>query len=154
MPTQKELLAKLALLDGKQDVLTAGNGINIDQLTDTITGQTFTQTYTPISPATGFKIGEITSPNGATSDVKIPNPEVVELTQAQYNALPATKGWDGVAYFVTDVPDIKIWLGTYDQYIALPLADRRKDYILYFIIPANAQEDETVTPQEEEEEEE
>ena len=133
MPTQKELLAKLALLDGKQDVLTAGNGININQNTDTITGQTFTQTYTPTSPATGFKIGEITSPNGVTSDVKVPDPDFRELTQSQYDALPATKNFDGVAYFITDKPAIQIWIGSAQEYLNLTLAEKMKPNVLYCI---------------------
>ena len=151
MPTQKELLAKLALLDGKQDVLTAGNGININQNTDTITGQTFTQTYTPQVPERGFKIGEITSPNGTVSDVKVPDPDIVEMTQAQYDALdPTVRANNHTAYFITDIPDVKVWIGSLVEYQALPLALRMKNDHLFFIIPETVHEEENEEEEEEE----
>ena len=143
MPTQKELLAKLALLDGKQDVLTAGNGININQNTDTITGQTYTQTFVPTSPSHGFKVGTLTNPDGTTADVKVPDPDIVELTQAQYDALdPSAKASNHTAYFVTDIPDIKLWLGTLLEYEALPLAYRMKNDYIFFIVPEDEEPEE------------
>lgn len=133
MPTQKELLAKLALVNTKQNKLTAGNGININQSTDTITGQTYSQTYTPTNPATGFKIGSLTNLDGSTTDVRVPDPDFRELTQSQYDALPATKNYDGVAYFITDKPAIQIWIGSAQEYLNLTLAEKMKPNVLYCI---------------------
>lgn len=133
MATEKELLAKLALLSTKQDVLTAGRGININQNTDTITSQTYAQTYTPTNPGIGFKIGELINGDGTTSDVTVPDPDFRELTQSQYDALPTTKNYDGVAYFITDKPAIQIWIGSAQEYLNLTLAEKMKPNILYCI---------------------
>lgn len=144
MATEKELLAKLALLSTKQDVLTAGRGININQNTDTITSQTYAQTYTPQDPLVGVSIGTVTNPDGTTFNVKVPNPTVVELTQAEYDILPSSKNVDNVAYFVKDMPDIKIWLGTLLDYESLPLAYKMKNDYLFFIIPEDEPEEELI----------
>lgn len=151
MATEKELLAKLALLQYKQDKLVSGNGIGIDDSTDTITAQIFNQTYLPENPEHGFKIGEVTDPDGTTINVKVPNPDVVELTQAEYDQLDSSVKYDNqVAYFVTDIPDIKIWMGDVMAYQALPLAEKMKDNYLFFIIPAQEPPESELEEEEEE----
>lgn len=132
MATEKELLAKLALLAAKQDRLTAGNGISINQNTDTISGTTVTPTLN-----TGFKIGSVTNKDGVTQDIYAPNPHIVETTQEQYNALPYYEKVNGTAYFITDIPDIQVWIGTETEYAALPAATKMKDNILFCIRPLN-----------------
>ena len=127
MATEKELLAKLALLQYKQDALTAGSGIAIDQNTDTISGVTLTP-----SLQTGTKVADINF-NGSSTNLYVPNPQVREMTQAQYDALPVGDKVNNTAYFITDIPDIRIWMGTYDAYMALPRAERLKDNYLFFI---------------------
>lgn len=149
MATEKELLAKLALLQYKQDKLVEGNGIGIDDSTDTITAQIFNQLYRPQNSEHGYKIGEVVDPDGTTTDVKVPNPDIVELTQAQYDQLDyLDKHNNQVAYFVTDIPDIKIWMGDALSYQRLTLAEKMKDNYLFFIVPAQ----EPPEPESEEEE--
>lgn len=151
MATEKELLAKLALLQYKQDKLVEGNGIGIDDSTDTITAQIFNQLYRPQDPEHGYKIGEVVDPDGTTTDIKVPNPDVVELTQAAYDQLDYSAKYNNqVAYFVTDIPDIKIWMGDAMTYQALPLAEKMKDNYLFFIVPAK--EPPESKPEEQEEE--
>lgn len=129
MPTySKELLAKLRLLEEKQNALTAGSGININSQTDTISGTT----VTPILNQ-GAKIATITNANGLASDLYSPNTQVVEMTQAQYDALPYADKVNGTAYFITDIPDIQVWIGTESEYNNLPLATKSKNNILFFI---------------------
>ena len=129
MPTySKELLAKLRLLDSKQDLLTAGSGININSQTDTISGTT----VTPILNR-GAKIATVTNPNGISSDLYSPNTQITEMTQAQYDALPYADKVNGTAYFITDIPDIQVWIGTEIEYNNLPLATKSKNNILFFI---------------------
>lgn len=130
MATEKEFLAKVELLDTKQNKLTTGSGIAISN-TNVITGETYTQTYS----GQGVKIGEITRANGSTVNVTTPSAEIVELTQSEYDALPSSKNYNNITYFIKDVDDIIIWMGTYDEYDALPLAQKKKDNYLYFIIP-------------------
>lgn len=129
MPTvnDKELLAKLALLATKQNALTAGAGININQNTDTISGTTVTPTLNQ-----GYKIATIGSSSG-NADLYAPNPNIVELTQAQYNALPYEQKVNGTAYFITDIPEVRIWIGTTSEYTELPAATKMKDNILFCI---------------------
>ena len=124
----KELLAKLRLLDSKQDVLTPGAGIAINQNTDTISGTT----VTPILNQ-GYKIASTTGPNGVSADLYAPNPNIVQKTQAEYDALPYNEKINGTAYFITDIPDIKVWIGTETEYNNLPLATKSKNNILFFI---------------------
>lgn len=129
MPTySKELLAKLRLLEEKQNALTAGTGINIDSYTDTISATTIT----PILNQ-GVKIATATNENGVSSDLYSPNTMVVEMTQAQYDALSYLDKVNGNAYFITDRPEIRIWIGTESEYQLLPLATRLKDNILFCI---------------------
>ena len=142
MSTEKELLAKLALLDYKQNTLTPGSGIAINNVTDTISGVTVTPNF-----QTGTKVADIGF-NGVTTDLYVPNPQVREMTQAQYNALDYNAKHNNTAYFITDIPDIKIWIGTAAQYQALTLAEKMKDDILYCI---RSEEDEDLEPEEEEE---
>lgn len=140
MALEQELMAKKRELDPYQRKLVAGNGININQENNTIDGVTIT----PSTFTTPTKIAEIF--NGTTTtDLYAPQPDIVELTSAQYDALPITKNSDNKAYFVTDIPDIKVWLGTFADYMALPLAFRKKNDYLFFVIPENAEEEEEET---------
>lgn len=124
----KELLAKLRLLDSKQDVLTPGAGIAINQNTDTISGTTIT----PTIQSGGFKIADIVL-DGVSTDLRSPNPQVLEMTKAQYDALSFAQKNNGTAYFIKDEPDIKIWIGTLAEYQALSSATKMKPEILFFI---------------------
>ena len=145
MSTEKELLAKLALLDYKQNTLTPGSGIAINNVNDTISGVTITPNL-----QTGTKVADIGF-NGVTTDLYVPNPQVREMTQAQYDALDFNTKHNNTAYFITDVPNIKIWIGTATEYQQLTLAEKMKDDVLYCI---RSEEDEDIQPVEPEEEEE
>ncbi len=136
MATEKELLAKLALLAAKQDKLTAGNGISINQNTDTISGTTVIPTLNA-----GFKIGSVTNKDGVTQDLYSPDPKIVETTQAQYEELTYYEKTNGTAYFITDTSDIFIWVGTESEYLSLSQASKLKKDTLYFIYEDDEQEE-------------
>lgn len=69
---------------------------------------------------TGTKIAEITV-SGDTQEIFAPDVTPIEVTAAQYEALSsADKMNPQVVYFVKDVPDVSVWIGTQEEYDALP----------------------------------
>ena len=127
MPTEKEFLAKKALLDTKQDKLVAGTNIQIDPVTNRISaindaeiidvqvnGQSVlgvdkiarvnvdtvepNPTSTPTDTLTSVDInGIIYELQGGGGDANYE-----ELTQAEYDALTPEEKMNGTIYFITD----------------------------------------------------
>ena len=127
MPTEKEFLAKKALLDTKQDKLVAGTNIQIDPVTNRISaindaeiidvqvnGQSVlgvdkiarvnvdtvepNPTSTPTDTLTSVDInGTIYELQGGGGDANYE-----ELTQAEYDALTPEEKMNGTIYFITD----------------------------------------------------
>lgn len=69
---------------------------------------------------TGTKIAEITV-SGDTQEIFAPDVTPIELTAADYAGLTSAEKMDPqVVYFVKDIPDVSIWIGTQEEYDALP----------------------------------
>ena len=81
----------------------------------------------------GTKIAEIRSEGAATKSLYAPGTTQVELTQAQYDALtPAQKASDTI-YFITDIQDVSVWIGTELEYAALPASLKSRPSYLFVI---------------------
>lgn len=125
----EELLAKLRLLEEKQNKLTAGAGISINPSNDTISATAITPTL-----QSGTKIANLDL-GGLNYNLYAPTPAVRELTKAQYEALSYDEKMNNTAYFIKDVPDIKVWIGTEEEYQALTTAEKMDPSVLYCIRP-------------------
>ena len=81
----------------------------------------------------GTKIAEITV-SGETQELFAPDVTPIEVTSAEYEELSYAEKMDPqVVYFVKDIDDVSIWIGTQQEYEALPLSLRNKPKFLFVI---------------------
>lgn len=81
----------------------------------------------------GTKIAEIRSEGAATKSLFAPGAGQVELTQAQYDALTPEEKASDTIYFIKDIQDVSVWIGTELEYEALPPSMKANPTYLFVI---------------------